>query len=150
MNCLMIGAGIGRREGWKTLDANPRREPDYLAMIPPLPAGVKAIVWDEIEWVHGITSLYQWDAEAVIKEIHAALAPGGKLILEQPDFSKAIARVDWIFGDPALKDPLHMNKSGWTRNSLAQLLQVAGFSKIHIMRAHYHLPERDFRIEAYT
>ena len=52
-NRLLLCAGIVRRAGWKTLDV---KGGDFTAEIPPLPPGVRAIVWDEIEWVHGIGS----------------------------------------------------------------------------------------------
>lgn len=149
MNRLMLGAGTVRREGWTTLDANPKCEPDIVAVFPPLPPEVKAVAWDEIEWIHGITSLYPWQAEEMLREIHAVLASGGKLVLEQPDFVHARSKIEWLFGDPAGRNALHMNKWGYTPISLSQLLRSAGFSRVNVSTAQHHMPERDFRIEAY-
>ncbi len=85
----------------------------------------------------------------------SVLAPGGLLILEQPDISicvRAIANsgpLFWLFGDPALQEPLHMNRWGYTPDSLTDLLRSAGFAKaITLKKAEYHDPARDFRIEA--
>jgi hypothetical protein len=143
----MLCAGLARREGWKTLDANPAYAPDYLASIPPLPDVVRAELWQEIEWIHGITSLYPWDAATLLEEIRAVLVPGGKLVLEQPDLAKA-DRTEWMFGDPSLRNPLHMNRWGYTPYSLAAALEQAGYPSIEILPAQHHLPARDFRIEA--
>lgn len=149
MNRLILGAGMTRRDGWTTLDANPKLEPDIVAIFPPLPPEVHAKSWNEIEWIHGITSLYPWDAEAMLDEIHGVLESHGKLVLEQPDFVHARAKLEWVFGDPMSGNPLHMNKWGYTPISLSQMLRKAGFSRVSVLSAQHHLPERDFRIEAY-
>lgn len=147
---LVIGPGHQSREGWMSVDADPARGADFLATIPPFPAAVKAIVWDEIEWIHGITSLYPWEAAIVLREAHDILAPGGKLVLEQPDFLKARERVEWLFGDPGFRNPLHMNRWSYSQDSLCDLLRESGFSLMTILPAQYHKLERDFRVEAYA
>lgn len=150
INRLMLCAGIVRRDGWKTLDCKPGH--DFVATIPPLPEAVKAIQWDEIEWVHGITSLYPWEGIATLIELRNALCKGGKLVLEQPDARKcnAAEHPDWIFGDPKLGEPLHMNKWCFTPETLVAMLNgVGGFSRIEILPAQHHVPARDFRVEAY-
>ena len=151
MNLLMLGSGIIKRDGWMTLDCNPSRHADFVATIPPLPDAVKAVAWDEIEWIHGVTSLYPWDAKQVLKELHAVLAPGGKLILEQPDAHKChpCEHPEWLFGDPDLRDPLHMARWTYSPMHLQVLLERIGFSRVDILPAQHHLPERDFRAEAY-
>lgn len=149
MNCLILCAGKTHRSGWKTLDANPANEPDYLSRIPPLPEAVTAVSWDEIELIHGITSFYLWEAAELLAQIHPILAPEGKLVLEQPDFNRVAGRVEWIFGDPGPKNPLHMNKWAWTPNALMLALKNAGYSKIITGPAKYHNINRDFRAEAY-
>lgn len=149
MNRLMLCAGMTKRAGWKTLDCKPGH--DFVATIPPLPAEVKAIVWDEIEWIHGITSLYLWEARDVLPEILGCMAPGGKLILEQPDASKCdpVMLPQWLFGDPELRDPSHTNKWAYVPMGLAELLREVGFGRIEILPAQHHVPARDFRVEAY-
>src|ERR1043165_8190823 len=135
----MLCAGAIRREGWKTLDANPLFAPDYLASIPPLPDELKAEQWDEIEWIHGITSMYPWDAVEIIEEIRGVLAPGGKLVLEQPDLRYA-SRVEWLFGDPSFRNPLHMNRWAYTPATLEAALRLAGFTRMKLLPARHHLP----------
>jgi len=144
----MIGAGPHRREGWKTLDGDPVRGGDFVAMIPPLPDGVKAIQWDEIEWIHGVTSLYPWDAEQVLRELLDVLRPEGKLVLEQPDYMKARDNVAHVFGDPDPQNPLIMNRWAYTPETLTALLQEVGFTRVEVLPARHHFPARDFRIEA--
>lgn len=150
LNCLIIGAGATRREGWKTLDANPAREPDFLGTIPPLPAEVKEALWDEVEWIHGVTSLYPWEARDVLQELHRAMAPGGKLIMEQPNFDICCGfrKVASFFGDPTTENPLHMNRWSYNPESLTALLVECGFGPIELFPAQHHSPNRDFRIEA--
>lgn len=148
-NRLIVGAGIQERAGWQCLDAVQRSHTTFVATIPPFPAAVKAVAWDEIEWIHGITSLFPWEVEQALIEIYQMLIPGGRLTLEQPDFRKAVERVEWLFGDPSLKDPLHMNRWAWTPDTLTELVEGIGFRQIDILPAQHHLPARDFRVEAY-
>lgn len=149
MNCLILCAGKTRRSGWKTLDANPTCEPDYVCNIPPLPSEVTSIKWNTVEWIHGITSFYPWEAADLLMEIHEILADDGKLILEQPDFNRVAGRMEWIFGDPTFADPLHMNRWGWSPGSLTAALEIAGYSKVMTGPAKYHNINRDFRAEAW-
>lgn len=141
---LMLCAGQMRRDGWKTLDCKPGH--DFVAMIPPLPREVKSFQWDEIEWIHGITSFRPEDGVTLLRELHGVLAEGGKLVLEQPDFNKARERVEWVFGDG---EPLNRNRWAYTEESLYALLQKVGFSRIEFHEAQHHVPSRDFRVEAY-
>jgi hypothetical protein len=153
---LMLCAGMGRRAGWQTLDSNPNNSPDFLTVLPPLPIQVRAIQWDEIELIHGITSFYPWDAKALLIEIRDVLAPGGKLVLEQPNLDVVIERlaaregaVYWLFGDPTFSNPAHMNKWAYSPVSLQIRLESVGFSKVELLPAQHHNPDRDFRMEAY-
>ncbi len=147
MNRLSIMAGVtGHREGWKTLDCKPGA--DYVALVPPLPREVRSQQWDEIELIHGIGQLYPWDGEALLKEIRAILKPDGVLILEQPNFVIASSEPEWTYGDPGPRDPLHMVKWGYSPQSLCELLSFCGFTRQELKPAQYHVPARDFRIEA--
>lgn len=151
MNRLMLCSGIFRREGWKTLDCNPVHHPDFVAKIPPLPQAVKALQWDEIEWIHGIsTGIERWQVPDLLEQIRLSLraTPAGKLVLEQPDRDKC-DRPEWMFGDPSLCDPNHMNRWAYTPTDLTLLLRQAGFSRVDVLPARHHVPARDFRVEAY-
>ena len=154
MNQLLLMAGRVRRDGWTTLDANPAKGCDFTATIPPLPAVVTDQRWDVVEWSHGISSLYPWQAEELLPQLHGVLADGGVLILEQPHadvvFAAATEQPDfvgWVYGDPALRDPWHMNRWAYTPRTLARLLAVAGFRQVEQVQPARH-PERDFRVEA--
>ena len=150
MNRLILMAGSTRREGWKTLDC--KGSVDYLATVPPLPDAVKAIRWDEIELIHGISQLYPWDAETLLREIRGVMTPGGLLVLEQPNFNALLLRpsrpVEWFFGDPTFKDPSHMVRWAYEPATLSELLSKCGFHNQELLPAQYHVPDRDFRIEA--
>jgi hypothetical protein len=157
MNRLMLCSGITKREGWKTLDSNPAHNPDILASIPPLPAEVCAVQWDEIELIHGITSFYPWEAKQLLIEIRDVLAPGGKLVLEQPNLDYVVAAlatgaglVEWLFGDAQFENPAHMNKWAFSPRGLRDLLQFLGYARVEFHTAQHHNPVRDFRIEAYV
>ena len=145
-NRLIICAGVVRRPGWKTLDI---KGGDFEADIPPLPKGVKEVLWDEIEWVHGVGTFYPWVAEEILTELYYVLAVGGKIVLEQPNFDIAKNRVEWTFGDPSHKDLLIMNRLAYTPGTLGDLLERIGYHSIRELPAKYHVPDRDFRMEAY-
>jgi hypothetical protein len=158
MNRLMLCSGGVRREGWQTLDCDPKFGPDYLASIPPLPAAIKQQRWNEIELIHGITSFYPWEAKPLLSELREVLAPSsGKLVLEQPN-AHIVAQcvvgdpgcVRWFFGDPSFENPSHMNKWAYTPETLYALLRTVGFERIVQTDALHHEPTRDFRMEAYA
>lgn len=143
---LLLCSGSMIREGWKTLDA--AGDVDFLCSIPPLPPLEESL--DEAELIHGIASFQPWEAKQLLEDVYSALNPGGKLTLEQPDLRVVcgIGRPQWIWGDPVPQNPMHMNKWGYTPCSLSALLQDVGFTRIRVLPAQYHIPERDFRIEA--
>jgi hypothetical protein len=148
---LMLGSGIFRRQGWLTLDVNPEHNADFIKAIPPVPDEVKAIRWEELEWIHGVTYLYPWDANSVLEDLAKIIRPGGRLILEQPNFEIAKATVAGVFGNAEhIKNPLLMNRWAYTPESLEELLFDCGFKIVEVMPAQHHIPGRDFRIEAYV
>lgn len=154
MNRLMIGGTP--RDGWKLLDLNPEHTPDYWAHIPPIPVEVKAVQWDEVEWIHGPASLEPWELPLVLKDLRGVVAPEGVLVMETPD-ARHIARIfaenptsnlRHVYGDPQHGDAAYMNRWAYTPETLANALHAAGFSRIGLLPAQHHLPSRDFRIEA--
>lgn len=155
---LILCCGGDRRPGFVRLDANTAVEPDILATIPPLPGAARG-PWDRIELIHGIEHFALWEAEVLIREINEALAPGGVLVLEQPNIDFAArallsGREDrwsmWPFyGDPGHRDPLYIHRWGYNVKSLTRLLERKGkWSRIRVAKAQFHVPGRDFRIEA--
>jgi hypothetical protein len=145
---LILLAGADRRAGFQTLDM--KGSHDFIATVPPLPEAVKAISWDRIELIHGITQFYPWDAEVLVREIFDALRSGGTAIFEQPNLIECLrsGAVEWLYGDPSLKEPEHMVKWAYTGISLRSLMYKVGFKNVVIGRAQYHVPLRDFRLTA--
>lgn len=166
MRKLLLCSGPTRPPGFVRLDANPEHEPDILAAVPPLPAEARG-PWDVVELVHGIEHFWTWDALPLLRDIHAALKPGGVLVLEQPNL-EAAARVllgldppqyrgtlesaYWpIYGDPAHRDVGYMHRWGYTPATLSALLrEAAPWARIAVLPQQYHsyAKGRDFRIEA--
>lgn len=163
MNRLAIGQR-GKRTGWTTLDAHPKSGADIVSSVPPLPAAVTDQTWDEIEMIHVLEHFYYWEAQTLLGQIHACLAPGGKLVIECPNIEYA-ARVLlgqeprprghkdqfdlWpLYGDPSHRDTLYGHHWGYSPASLEVELKRVGFVKFAHMRAKSHFPVRDFRVEA--
>src|SRR5258706_2294400 len=82
---LLIGSGSWHWDGYLTIDANPANEPDIYAVLPPVPDVVMAQQFEEIVASDVIEHFYKWDALALLKQCYQILAPGGVLILEQPN-----------------------------------------------------------------
>ena len=154
MNRLAIGGDP--RPGWMLLDLNLSSGCDFWAKIPPLPDEVKAVRWDEIEWIHGPASVEAWELPQVLREFCGAMSENGMLVMETPD-ARHIARIfvsspesnlRHVYGDPQHRDSAYMNRWAYTPDSLSAALRDAGFTRIEIKAAQHHLPSRDFRIEA--
>lgn len=167
MRKLLLGSGAWNWPDWTKIDADPRSFADITHPLPPLPDVVRAQQWDVIMAVHFIEHLYKWDAKILIRQCYEVLAPGGMLILEQPDIAYC-ARVLlgleepppggvpgqfdlWgFYGSPEDHNPLYGHHWGYTPASLTRMVVQAGFAPEHvtIQPAQYHQPVRDFRLEA--
>jgi SAM-dependent methyltransferase len=120
---------------------------------------------DEILAVHVVEHFWRWEVVDILKEWHRVLKPGGKLILECPNFETACKeflkdpdkysssgkdgqRTMWVFyGDPAWRDPLMIHRWGYTPRSLAKLMHEVGFIQLKKEPAQFKLREpRDMRI----
>jgi hypothetical protein len=156
VNKLMLCAGMTKRDGWLTLDSDPESQADFIATIPPLPEQILSEKWDEIEWIHGIGSLYTWEAKEVIRQIRAVLNPDGVLILEQPSLGAVAqeilrdpSKAWWMFGDPTHRNPSMMNRWCYSPASLTEMLKEYGFTRVSVSDAQHHgRSPRDFRVEA--
>jgi len=166
-NQLLLGSGEWDWAGWTRIDASPNAPATYIANIPPLPAGVAMEKWDTIMAIHFIEHLAPWKAEELLHECYNILAPGGVLILEQPNILYAAkvlleqiippdgepGQFDmWpLYGDPTQKDELMLHHWGYSPESLGELLCKCGFEPERVIphKTQFHgSRERDFRIEA--
>lgn len=155
----MIGAGRQRREGWKTIDADPRVKPDIVSTLPPVPEECHGA--DAFEMIHVLEHFHLWEARELLRQLREALKDGGELILELPNLLSAVETLSgrnnrpvdswamWVlYGDPRSRNPLYGHKWGWTPETLSQELTDVGFETIRIERPKHHVPARDFRLVA--
>lgn len=167
MKQLLLCAGPSKPEGFTTLDADPRHEPDIVASLPAFKLGkIGSEPWDRIALIHGIEHFEEWEARDIVKDIWSVLAIGGTLTLEQPNLeatAKAILGLDrytmewerdtvWaIYGDPSRRQhPGMAHKFGYTPATLRALLYGCGFAQDQITTPPItcHIPGRDFRMDA--
>jgi hypothetical protein len=164
---LLLGAGNSRNtddrlQGYVTQDAVPGPGVDVVAVLPPLPETLRK-PWDEIMIIHMIEHLYPDAAVQLIAECHEVLAPGGRLILEQPNlnFCMRVVLGDLvppkgealrfglmgIFGE-ANGQPEMLHRWGYSPESLMAVLIAAGFAAEHIAveTVQFHYAQRDFRL----
>lgn len=164
---LLLCSGKHRPEGFITLDADPRCEPDIVARIPGEPVDSFRTNLSEIYLIHGIEHFHISEAKVLVRQIWKALEPGGFAVFEQPNL-EAIARfilglemppadlpmdratIFAIYGEPFHPSGLMQHYWGYTPESLTQLLVESGFQRerIKVGEARSHWPCRDFRIEA--
>lgn len=163
---LNLGCGNKILPGYINVDVKQRggKQPDIEADIRYLPQFDETV--DEILAVHVIEHFYPWEADDLLTEWKRVLKPGGKLILECPDFVKACWYVMeavsnqkpmnmqltmWpLYGDDSYKDELMMHKYGYTPMSLGKKLHELGFVKIEEKPAQYKMKEvRDMRLECF-
>lgn len=160
---LNIGSGKKRLPGFTNVDAVARDGVDIVATADSIPLPDASV--EEILACHIIEHALPWDVPPILAEWHRLLAPGGLLVMEQPDLIKCCQNlIDgvqgrhpdqmglWgIFGDDRLKDPYMLHRFGYTFASLSKLVAAAGFVNIEEARTLFHRTgrdNRDFRLEA--
>ncbi len=158
MRRLLLCAGGHREPGFVSHDGGSYHgsPPDISGIIPPLPAAIREQQWDLIWWRHGITSLYPWDAADVLTQLYRVLSADGILRLEQTDSVKTLKialkqpedYMKWVYGDPDLREPLHMLRWGYTKATLLDALEKAGFTYVQEVPPS-RWETRDFAFEAH-
>ena len=164
---LLLCSGPFKHPDFVTLDADPQFEPDILAVLPAFDLKlIRAEPWKMISLIHGIEHFTATEGKALMANIYAVLAPGGKLVLEQPNLESAAKALlgetqytgIWerdslwaIYGDPSQDaKPMMCHKFGYTPFMLRTALIECGFRDDNIVErtAKGYVPGRDFRMEA--
>lgn len=152
---LNLGSGNRPLEGYLGVDLAPNA--DIRCDIRKLEFAQDDTV-EEIIAIHVIEHFYKWEIQPLLAEWRRVLVPGGKIILECPDLKKAAFHFltqdspqmgMWAFyGNPDLKDEYHCHHWGYTPETLAYELQIAGFRNVVKATAQFKIPQRDMRVEA--
>ncbi len=154
---LNLGCGKRQLEGWEGVDAGAYGQ-EHTADLRQLPFDDE--VASHIMAIHVIEHFYLWEVRPLLAEWRRVLVPSGKIILEAPDFKRAVRRMAegernpqltwWVlYGDPGHKDPLQCHRWGWSPKNLSNVLSLCGFENIRQEPAEYKLKDkRDFRIVA--
>lgn len=135
-NLLKLHLGCGDRnfEGYVNIDLRKTRATDLVCDIKKLPYPDNSV--GLIENYHVIEHLSRHDLPKALKVWYRVLIPGGKLIIECPDFDKAVKeyiegnkkRIDNIFGLQRFPGDAH--HFGYSFERLGKLLKAVGFKDI--------------------
>jgi predicted SAM-dependent methyltransferase len=151
---LHLGCGNNRLEGYVNIDWRKTRATDLVCDIKKLPYPDGSI--SSIETYHVIEHLPRHDLPKALREWHRVLAPGGRLVIECPDFDEAAReyldgndkRLDNIFGLQRFLGDAHM--FGYNLKRLESVLSDAGFENVRSAEpTDYHKEEEPcMRVEA--
>lgn len=153
---LNLGCGKIRWEGWIGVDvAGGDLRCDIRELSLPNDHADVAIA------VHVLEHFHAWEVQDLLCEWRRVLKPGGKLILELPSMDKVLNHIfqcmqqkleisptmSWhvFWGDPKYRDPFMVHKWGYTKQSLKQTLEAAGFRDVTFEKPRYHFEMRDMR-----
>jgi SAM-dependent methyltransferase len=135
-NSLKLHLGCGDRhfEDYVNVDRRKTRVTDLVCDIRKLPYPDNSV--ELIETYHVIEHLPRHDLPKALETWHRILMPGGKLIIECPDFDEAVKeymegnekRIDNIFGLQRFSGDAHL--FGYNLKRLEKLLEAAVFKDI--------------------
>lgn len=115
--------------------------------------------FDEVLSAHVIEHQLEPDSIKMLKDIHKVLKPGGKAIIEGPDFlgAQKVAgenvqqAIRWIMSHtvhPKKWGDHWYHKSAWTKDIVAEAMEKVGYQIVHKGIGLTHgMGERDFRVE---
>ena len=152
---LHLGCGNNHFEGYKNIDLRKTRATDLVCNIKKLPYPDNSV--ELIETYHVVEHLPRYELPKALNEWHRVLTLGGILIIECPDFDKAVKeyvegnekRINNIFGLQRFPGDTHM--FGYNFKRLKKLLEEAGFRDIQKREPQdYHTKDEPcLRIESF-
>lgn len=158
-------------DGWYNVDAvlHPKasRPPELLHVVEfdaagavrnPLPLADGCA--SELQAMHAIEHVHEWQAPHLLAEWRRLLQPGGTLVLELPNIEAAARNLlagrppqmsmFAFYGDGSHRDPFMCHKFGYTPATITALVAAAGFIKVRVLPpvTHGARHDRDMRVEA--
>ena len=131
---LHLGCGDQHFDGYVNIDWRKTSATDLVLDITRLPYPDNSI--EQIESYHVIEHLPRHNVERALGDWYRVLHPGGKLILEYPDFDEIAKlylagdekQLDGIFGLQRFEGDYHL--FGYNRTRLSRILKSVGFTNI--------------------
>lgn len=131
---LHLGCGDRRLQGYVNVDIRKTTAVDVVGAAECLPYPDGAV--DRIESYHLVEHLPRHALPPMLREWYRVLRPGGRVVIECPDFDRAVAeylegnegRLDSIFGLQRHAGDAHL--FGYNVDRLGRLLAAAGFAEI--------------------
>lgn len=131
---LHLGCGNRRQDGFVNVDLHLSHATDYVADIKNLPCPSASV--ERIECYHVIEHIPHREVAKYVDEWHRLLEPEGKLVVECPDFDRAVEeylagneeRLFNIYGRQRFPGDTH--RYGYNSARLKMLLEEAGFSSV--------------------
>ena len=131
---LHLGCGRQHLDGFLNIDVRKTPATDYVCDIRNLPFADQSV--ERIESYHVIEHLARNDADSTLREWHRVLTQGGALVIECPDFDRAVA--DYLAGDESRLDSIYglqrypgdAHLWGYSSGRLKRALTAIGFHEI--------------------
>ena len=158
---LNLGCGHVRWPGWVNVDLKGGDLRCDIRDLDVLPADHA----DAVAAIHVLEHFHAWETPDILTEWRRVLKPGGKLILELPCIDKVLNHIyqcmqqgleltptmTWhvFWGNPKYRNEFMVHKWGYTKNSLKETLEAAGFRDVTFERPRYHFEIRDMRAIAF-
>jgi len=152
---LHIGCGNRHFPAYINIDSRKTEATDYVCSAIRLPFSDASV--GLIETYHLIEHLPRYDLPKALREWWRVLIPGGKLVIECPDFHKVVEKhlhrndekLNNIFGRQRFAGDTHLYD--WSYPRLARLLENHGFAVIECreLQDYRKMEETSLRLEAF-